>query len=70
MPRLIARSMFSLGILAALALSIAIRRLKLVSGFPPFSLAAIVIRLPALVKIAPRLASEAAFCLLIVDHLE
>src|SRR6185503_5741121 len=64
-----ARSMLAVGMLAALALSMAKRSAKLVVGSVPLR-AAIAIALPSLVNTAPRAASLAPFSLLIVDHLE
>ncbi len=52
------------------ARSMASRSPKFVSGSPPPSLAAMVISRAKRVKMAPRLASMAAFFRLIVDHLE
>src|SRR5579863_9427368 len=63
------RWMLAVGMLAALALSIARRSAKLVSGSVP-SRAAMAMALPSLVKTAPRAASLAPFWRLIVDHLE
>src|SRR3954463_483825 len=71
MPRLIARSMVSLGIFCALASLIALRSRALASGSPlPPVLVATVISLIIFVKILPRLASRAPFLCLIVCHLE
>jgi len=56
--------------LAILALSIAIRKTKLVTGSAPFSLTAIVIRLEIFVKTADRFASTTALALLVVAHFE
>jgi len=60
-PRLTARSMFSFGMLTALAWSIASLSLKLVAGSPPPSRAAKVTIFPALVKTLARFASWMAF---------
>src|SRR5258708_3529292 len=70
--REIARSIFSFGILALRATSTARRKRKfwLGSPIPPPCFTAIVIALESLVNVAPRLISVAAFCLLIVAHLE
>src|SRR3990172_936445 len=69
-PRLIARSMLSFGMLAARARSTARRKPKFVSGSPPPSRAAMAISRAKRVNMLPRLASLAAFLRLIVDHLE
>src|SRR3972149_11583456 len=69
-PRLIARSMLSFGMLAARARSTARRKPKFVSGSPPPSRAANAISRARRVNRLPRLASLAAFLRLIVDHLE
>jgi hypothetical protein len=68
---LIARSMFSLGMLAALAASTAVRRrgLKLGSPLPPIRAATVISRM-SLVNILPRFASLAAFLCLMVLHFE
>src|SRR6185369_1087439 len=63
------RWMLACGMLAALALSMARRRAKLVSGSAPLR-AAMAIMLPSLVNTAPRAASFAPFSRLIVDHFE
>src|SRR3989344_1526545 len=60
--------MLALGILAALALSTARRKLKFISGSAPLR-AATAILLPSLVNTALRAASLAPFCRLIVLHL-
>src|SRR6185503_16397142 len=71
MPRLIARSIVSLGIFCSLASEIALRRRAFESGSPePPVFVATVISLIILVKILPRLASSAPFLCLIVCHLE
>src|SRR3990170_8147212 len=69
-PRLIARSMLSFGMLPARARSTARRKPKFVSGSPPASRAANAISRARRVNMLPRLASLAAFLRLIVDHLE
>src|ERR687891_415368 len=65
------RAMLSMGILLALALSIASRSRKLVSGspLPPSRTARAMSRL-SLVNSTPRLTSLAPFWRLMVDHLE
>src|SRR3954470_19280948 len=60
--------MLAEGILAALALSIASRSVKFMSGSAPLR-AAIAMALPSLVNTAPRAASLAPFSRLIVLHL-
>src|SRR3990172_3090631 len=69
-PRRMARSMFSLGMLLARARSIARRRLKFESRSPPPSRAAMAISRASRVNMLPRRASLAAFLRLMVDHLE
>src|ERR687891_638296 len=64
------RSMFSRGMLLALASAMIVRRRGLVSGSPPPARAATVSSLMIRVKILPRLASAAPFLCLIVCHLE
>src|SRR3954467_2809840 len=68
-PRLMARSMLSLGMLFALASATAARRRGLPSGSPPPSRAAMVISLMMRVKTLPRFASAAPFLCLMVLHL-
>src|SRR5262245_65410716 len=65
-----ARSMLSLGMLAARALSITRRSRGLLPGSPPPRRAAVAISRISLVKIFPRLASRAPFLRLMVAHLE
>src|SRR5512134_1831370 len=62
--------MLSAGMLAALALSTAVRRRGFESGSPPPMRAAIVISRMSLVKSLPRLASRAPFLCLMECHLE
>src|SRR5665213_566700 len=62
------RWMLAAGMLAALARSIARRKLKFMSGSVP-ARAAMAMALPSLVNTAPRAASLAPFWRLIVDHL-
>src|SRR3970040_2887573 len=69
-PRLIARSMLSFGMLAARARSTARRKPKFVSASPPASRAANAISRARRGNMLPRLAALAAFLRLIVDHLE
>src|SRR5512137_719265 len=64
-----ARSMLSLGMLAAFALRMTVRRRGLASGSPPPWRAEMLISLISLVNIWPRLASAAPFLCLIVCHL-
>src|SRR5213595_63397 len=64
-----ARSMLSLGILAALASATAARRRGLPAGSPPPMRAATLISLRMRVKIFPRFASAAPFLCLMVLHL-
>src|SRR5207237_6920435 len=66
---MIARLMFSAGMLTALAAVIAVRNRGFISGSPPFR-AAIMISLMMRVNVFPRLASRAAFLCLMVAHLE
>src|SRR4029077_202916 len=68
-PRLIARSMLSLGMLWARAARIALRRRGLALGSPPPVFAARVISFDNLLKIFPRLASIAPLKRLTFDHL-
>src|SRR5215213_722331 len=68
-PFLMARSMFSPGMLTALAASIAVRRRGLPPGSPPPLLAATVISRITLVHEEARLASVMAFLRLICFHL-
>src|SRR4029078_4553841 len=68
-PRLIARSMLSLGMLWARAARMALRRRGLPFGSPPPLFAAIVVSLENLRKILPRLASIAPLKRLTFDHL-
>src|SRR5688500_8501225 len=65
-----ARSMLSLGMLAALARWTASRSLKFIVVSPPPCFAARMISRESFVKTAPRLASAAPFWRLIVDPLE
>src|SRR6187397_3218821 len=65
-----ARSMFSRGMLFALASAMMVRRRGLVFGSPPPLRAATVNSLMMRVKALPRLASAAPFLCLIVCHLE
>src|SRR5215510_9964601 len=69
-PRRIARSMFSRGMLFALASAMIVRKRGLVPGSPPPLRAATVNSLMMRVKALPRLASAAPFLCLIVCHLE
>src|SRR2546425_5987627 len=62
--------MLSLGMLAALAARMTVRRRGLPSGSPPPARAATVISLISLVKTRPRLASAAPFLCLMVCHFE
>src|SRR4029078_11145228 len=64
-----ARSMFSVGMLAARAVSIARRSRGLPAGSPPPALAATVISRISLVQLAARLLSVIAFLRLICFHL-
>ena len=68
-PFLIARSILSLGILAARALIITVRRRGFELGSPPPIRAAIEISLMNLVKILPRFASARPFACFMVAHL-
>src|SRR3990172_6220853 len=70
LPRRMARSMLSLGMFSARALSTARRKRKFESASPPPSRAATAISRASRVKIAPRLASAAPFLRLMVDHFE
>src|SRR5271169_259771 len=67
---MMARLMFSAGMLAALASVTALRRRGFMSGSPPPLRAAIMISLIMRVNAFPRLASVAAFLCLMVAHLE
>src|SRR5690606_11952265 len=67
-PFLIARSMLSFGMFAALALAMKVRSRGLNWGSPPFR-AASVISFAIALKIFPRFASIAALCRLVVAHL-
>src|SRR6185436_3935562 len=69
-PRRMARSMFSRGMLLALASATMVRRRGFMSGSPPPARAATVNSLMRRVKILPRLASAAPFLCLIECHLE
>src|SRR6185436_8468659 len=69
-PRRMARSMFSRGILFALASAMMVRSRGFVPGSPPPLRAATVSSLIMRVKALPRLASAAPFLCLIVCHLE
>src|SRR5437660_12515295 len=69
MPRLIARSTLSLGMLWARAARMALRRRGLPLGSPPPVLAAMVISFDNLLKILPRFASIAPLKRLTFDHL-
>src|SRR6266550_9157590 len=68
-PRLIARSILSLGMLWARAARIALRRRGLALGSPPAVFAARLISLDNLLKILPRFASIAPLNRLTFDHL-
>ena len=68
-PLLMARSMLSLGMLAARHLSSTMRRRGFMPGSPPAILAAMVISLLSLAKILPRLASIAPLKCLTLAHL-
>src|SRR3954452_21737590 len=68
-PRAIARSMLSLGIDAARALSIAFCSARFEAGSAPPSFAATISARVSFVKSCPRLASAAPFLCLIDDHL-
>ena len=70
MPFLIARSMFSFGMLCARAVSTAVRSRGLELRSPPPMRAATVISLMNLVNSLPFFASLAAFLCLIVLHFE
>src|SRR5688572_18208619 len=65
-----ARSMFSRGMLAALASAMIVRRRGFMPGSPPPCRAATVSSLMRRVKTLPRLASAAPFLCLMVCHLE
>src|SRR5687767_12548172 len=65
-----ARSMFSRGMLFALASAMMVRSRGFMSGSPPPPRAATVSSLMRRVKILPRFASAAPFLCLIVCHLE
>src|SRR4030095_2283674 len=69
-PRRIARSMFSRGMLFALASAMMVRKRGFVLGSPPLFRAATVNSLMMRVKALPRFASAAPFLCLIVCHLE
>ncbi|OQB37281.1 MAG: hypothetical protein BWY06_02450 [Candidatus Latescibacteria bacterium ADurb.Bin168] len=69
-PRLIARSTFSIGMLFALAVSIARRNRGFASGLPPPFRAAIEISLISFVKMRPRWASFFPFLRFMVAHFE
>jgi hypothetical protein len=69
-PRRMARSMFSRGMLLALASATIVRSRGFMSGSPPPERAATVSSLMSRVKTLPRLASAAPFLCLIVCHLE
>src|SRR5437588_2214573 len=69
MPRLIARSMLSFGMLCSRADWMALRRRGFPSGSPPPVFAAMVISLENLLKIWPRFASIAPLKRLTFDHL-
>ena len=69
MPRLIARSMLSFGMLCVRAAWIALRRRGLPFGSPPPRFAAMVISFDNLLKILPRFASIAPLKRLTFDHL-
>src|SRR4029077_10533280 len=68
-PRLIARSILSFGMLWARAARVALRRRGLALGSPPPVFAARVISFDNLLKILPRLASIAPLKRLTFDHL-
>src|SRR5437868_1716258 len=68
-PRLVARSMVSPGILAARAAIVALRNRGFPFGSPPPLFAAIEISLDSLLKIFPRFASIAPLKRLTLDHL-
>src|SRR2546425_6765529 len=69
-PRRMARSIFSRGMLLALASAMSVRRRGFMPGSPPPPRAATDSSLMIRVKILPRLASAAPFLCLIVCHLE
>src|ERR1700752_4508371 len=66
---MMARLMFSAGMLTAFAAVTAVRRRGFISGSPPLR-AAIMISLMMRVNALPRLASRAAFLCLMVAHFE
>ena len=68
-PFLMARSMLSAGMFAALHFDRIVRRVMFEPGSPPLARAEIVSSLASLLKILPRLASAAPFLCLMVDHL-
>src|SRR3954465_9853 len=68
-PRLIARSIMSLGVLWARAETIALRSRALLAGSPPPVLAAIVISRANLLKSVARFVSIAPLKCLTLDHL-
>src|SRR5208283_633917 len=68
-PLFMARWMVSLGMLAPFAFAMASRRRGLCSGSGPLSFTEIVMSLMILEKILDRLASNAPFFRLMVDHL-
>src|SRR5256714_15100199 len=68
-PRLIARSMLSFGMLWARADKMALRRRALPLGSPPPVFAAMVISRDSLLKSAPRFVSSAPLKRLTLDHL-
>src|ERR1700730_4772102 len=68
-PRLIARSTLSFGMLCARAAWMALRRRRLPVGSPPPAFAAMVISFDNLLKILPRFASIAPLNRLTFDHL-
>src|SRR4051812_23705841 len=69
-PRRMARSMFSRGMLFAFASATMVRRRGFMSGSPPPARAATVSSLMRRVKILPRFASSAPFLCLIDAHFE
>src|SRR4029079_336063 len=69
-PRLMARSMLSLGIDTSRALSMAYRSLRFMVGSPPPCRAAMMIARLSLLHSLPRLASMAPFLCLIVAQCE
>ena len=68
-PFLIARSMLSAGMLAALHFDRIVRSVMFDPGSPPLMRAEIVSSFANLLKTLPRLASAAPFLCLMVDHL-